>query len=199
MDFPYVAMLIITRGYLWKMVDLSMELSCVQVGDPGIHQSQLHRFQPLQTSNRTGRPWRTVMKNSDEKWWSGWWFQHVSTPLKNISQLGWLFPIIIWKNKKCSKPPTSEFCENMRNRFWGRTPSICMRVSRPLNPAKFSLATIMTKNTEHILENLKSALEQAPWNLWFSIGRNCQFSTKHENLLSTPAKKMHAIWAHNPK
>ena len=29
----------------------------------------------------------------------------VSTPLKNISQLGWLFPI--WKSKKCSKPPTS--------------------------------------------------------------------------------------------
>ena len=28
----------------------------------------------------------------------------VSTPLKNISQLGLLFPI--WKNKKCSKPPT---------------------------------------------------------------------------------------------
>ena len=127
-----------------------------------------------------------------------WNWLVVSTPLKNISQLGWLFPIIIWK-KKCSKPPTSEFCENMRNRFWGRTSSICMRVSRPLNPAKFSLATIMTKNTEHILENLKSALEQTPWNLWFSIGRNCQFSTKHENLLSTPAKTMHAIWGHNPK
>ena len=30
----------------------------------------------------------------------------VSTPLKNISQLGLLFPIYIWKNKKCSKPPT---------------------------------------------------------------------------------------------
>ena len=28
----------------------------------------------------------------------------VWTPLKNISQLGWLFPT--WENKKCSKPPT---------------------------------------------------------------------------------------------
>ena len=28
----------------------------------------------------------------------------VSTPLKNIRQLGLLFPI--WENKKCSKPPT---------------------------------------------------------------------------------------------
>ena len=30
----------------------------------------------------------------------------ISTPLKNISQFGWLFPIY-GKNKKCSKPPTS--------------------------------------------------------------------------------------------
>ena len=29
----------------------------------------------------------------------------VSTPLKNISQLGWLFPYIM-ENKKCLKPPT---------------------------------------------------------------------------------------------
>ena len=33
---------------------------------------------------------------------SGWWFQ-VSTPLKNISQLGLLFPI---SGKTCSKTPT---------------------------------------------------------------------------------------------
>ena len=32
----------------------------------------------------------------------------VSTPLNNISQLGWWFPNI-WKNKKCSKPPTRYF------------------------------------------------------------------------------------------
>jgi hypothetical protein len=34
----------------------------------------------------------------------------VATPLKNISQWEGLFPIYgkikIWKNKKCSKPPT---------------------------------------------------------------------------------------------
>ena len=32
----------------------------------------------------------------------------VSTPLKNISQLGWLFPIY-GKIKRCSKPPTSMY------------------------------------------------------------------------------------------
>ena len=31
----------------------------------------------------------------------------VSSPLKHISQLGWLFPLYIWKIEKCSKPPTS--------------------------------------------------------------------------------------------
>ena len=29
----------------------------------------------------------------------------IATPLKNMSQLGWLFPI--YENKTCSKPPTS--------------------------------------------------------------------------------------------
>ena len=32
----------------------------------------------------------------------------VSNPLKNISQLGWLFLIIIWENETYSKPPTSK-------------------------------------------------------------------------------------------
>ena len=36
---------------------------------------------------------------------SGWWLSHPSE--KYESQLGWLFPINIWKHKKCSKPPTS--------------------------------------------------------------------------------------------
>ena len=33
------------------------------------------------------------------------WFVDL-TPLKNISQLGWLFPYIV-ENKTCLKPPTS--------------------------------------------------------------------------------------------
>ena len=37
----------------------------------------------------------------------------ISTPLKNISQVGWLFPI--WENKRCSKPPT-------RYGYWCWTP-----------------------------------------------------------------------------
>ena len=39
----------------------------------------------------------------------------VSTPLKNISQLGWFFPI--YGKKKCSKPPT-RYC----NRWFSHTP-----------------------------------------------------------------------------
>ena len=35
------------------------------------------------------------------------WLVVEQTPLKNISQLGWLFPIY-GKNKTCSKPPTSK-------------------------------------------------------------------------------------------
>ena len=31
----------------------------------------------------------------------------ISTPLKNISQLGWLFPYVV-ENQKCSKPPTRD-------------------------------------------------------------------------------------------
>ena len=36
---------------------------------------------------------------------SGWWLTY---PSEKYSQFGWLFPIYgkIWKNKKCSKPPT---------------------------------------------------------------------------------------------
>ena len=39
---------------------------------------------------------------------SGWWYTYPSE--KYESQLGSLFPIIIWKNQKCSKPPTRCFC-----------------------------------------------------------------------------------------
>ena len=37
----------------------------------------------------------------------GWWFGHPSE--KYERQLGWFFSNI-WKNKKCSKPPTSSVC-----------------------------------------------------------------------------------------
>ena len=47
----------------------------------------------------------------------------VWTPLKNISQLGWLFSIYIlyiyiWKNKKCSKPPTSIYIYMFTKHVW---------------------------------------------------------------------------------
>ena len=49
-----------------------------------------------------------------EQWltWSNIIWLVVWTPLKNISHLGWLFPIYdnIWENKKCSKPPTRLDC-----------------------------------------------------------------------------------------
>ena len=43
---------------------------------------------------------------------NGWLVVEVSTPLKNISQLGWWNSQLIWENKKCSKPPTRWCCEN---------------------------------------------------------------------------------------
>ena len=43
--------------------------------------------------------WTSKVCSNDQNWLV------VSTPLKNISQLGWLFPIH-GKIKKCSKPPT---------------------------------------------------------------------------------------------
>jgi hypothetical protein len=36
---------------------------------------------------------------------SGWWLSHPSEKYESQSRL--LFSIIIWKNKNCSKPPTS--------------------------------------------------------------------------------------------
>ena len=42
------------------------------------------------------------------KWQMVFWLV-VSTPLKNISQMGWLFPIHM-ENKKCSKLPTRYWC-----------------------------------------------------------------------------------------
>ena len=40
----------------------------------------------------------------------------VLTLLKNISQLGWLFPYIM-ENKKCSKPPTSKLAWSINFKF----------------------------------------------------------------------------------
>ena len=46
---------------------------------------------------------------------SGWWFQHVSTPLKNMK--------VSWDDyshymEKCSKPPTSKPCSDVLAHFW---------------------------------------------------------------------------------
>ena len=57
----------------------------------------------------------------------------VSTPLKNISQLGWLFHIIpdIWKNKQCSKPPTRTSTMTFQSDRWhfylDKTPSAYLK------------------------------------------------------------------------
>ena len=37
---------------------------------------------------------------------SAWWFHYVSEKIW-VRQFGFLFPIVIWNNKKCSEPPTS--------------------------------------------------------------------------------------------
>ena len=67
----------------------------------------------------------------------------VSTPLKNISQLGWLFPIFpnIWKNKKCSKAPTRYTI--YRN--------------------KTSISDVLT-HLQHLQGNTASA--RSPWPCW---------------------------------
>jgi lipoprotein-anchoring transpeptidase ErfK/SrfK len=36
---------------------------------------------------------------------SGWWYTGIPTPLKNMTSSVGMIPNI-WKNKKCSKPPT---------------------------------------------------------------------------------------------
>ena len=72
-----------------------------------------------------------------------WWV--VSTPLKNISQLGWLFPIYarIKNVPKCSKPPTSyQFmatkmasnCPRLTETLWGISHPCCTQnLSPPFN------------------------------------------------------------------
>ena len=54
---------------------------------------------------------RRSQPGTSKKWltfrsWSGWWFQ--PTPLKNMSQLGFFEFPQIWKDNKCSIPPTSD-------------------------------------------------------------------------------------------
>ena len=87
---------------------------------------QLMRYCSTQAAVQMGhKPAATWRKSSNVKvvmcttWWRrtkigpGFFWLVVWTPLKNISQLGWLFPIY---GKKCSKPPTSlcnvETCGN---------------------------------------------------------------------------------------
>ena len=56
-------------------------------------------------SDRWGISWgETIVDDWDGRMEMNWLVG--STPLKHISQLGWLFPI--FGKKKCSKPPTSE-------------------------------------------------------------------------------------------
>ena len=60
-------------------------------------------FQQME-AKKSWRSWRSCCKSGRKPYH----LLHclvVSTPLKNISQLGWLFPI--YMENKCSKPPTS--------------------------------------------------------------------------------------------
>ena len=53
----------------------------------------------------------------------GWWYTYPSE--KHESQLGWwhsiyiyIYIYILWKNKKCSKPPTRFTCPKFQRRLW---------------------------------------------------------------------------------
>ena len=61
----------------------------------------------------------------------------VSTPLRNTSQLGWLFPPI-GENKRCSKPPTSNPSISIQPRIGPQPVGIWSNRSRPrmLGPNK---------------------------------------------------------------
>ena len=60
------------------------------------------------------------VKLSKENWTDDWLV--ASTPLKNISQLGWLFPIY-GKKHPCSKPPTRWCCVgDGSQQFFGKNP-----------------------------------------------------------------------------
>ena len=65
------------------------------------NQSRMESYQHgLRTSQNINLPFLSHKSTINLPWLVVW------TPLKNISQLGWLFPIY-GKIKKCSKPPTS--------------------------------------------------------------------------------------------
>ena len=67
----------------------------------------------------------------------GWWLTHPSE--KYESQLGWWFLIIIWENKKWSKPPTSSGLNNSKQfRHWSQEINSGETIAKPTRswPAK---------------------------------------------------------------
>ena len=73
----------------------------------------------------------------------------VSTPLKNNSQLGWLFPIIIWENKTCSKPPTRWWIMDSHHIFpilqWPELAGTFFRIFRHTHKRGTGLGCVLPK------------------------------------------------------
>ena len=63
-------------------------------------------FRPLVSQVIMGQSQVVACRLLSPKRISGWWAR--ATPLKNMSQLGWLETQYFWEHNKCSKPPTSD-------------------------------------------------------------------------------------------
>ena len=72
----------------------------------------------------------------------------VSIPLKNITQLGWLFPIC---EKKCSKPPTSDI--------------IYTYPYPPVTEMQSQLSNLQTRQEEGVVTTIVS-----PYKAWYNAG-----------------------------
>ena len=94
--YMYVCKYVCT--YISLAADLMFEMrsiSSIQAFRYGI------RGNPIPARPTIQQKIKAITTRQQTKLVGGW-----PTLLKNISQLGWLFPINIWENKKCSKPPT---------------------------------------------------------------------------------------------
>ena len=124
----------------------------------------------------------------------------VSTPLKNISQLGLFFPIYGWKpKKKCSKPPSSDrncdwFTTQRENTQWNQgmagplPPIASLLYGDPAPGRRLASLSIQRANSARQLSNelgcampgtLDRHLEKIDvWNAWphdpTFKARNCE-------------------------
>ena len=91
--------------------------------------------------------WENRWLKMDIYIYTGWWYTCPSE--KYESQLGWLHSHILWKIKKCLKPPTSIISRGFIFNYWG-----------------YHWNTRQKKNT---FAKLKSSLQKRPMWGWFPL------------------------------